>query len=501
MNSKRFGKRPRRDNGITWEAARRATARLRRQRAMAEVEAHEPPPRNDFLGRVPVEMWPVDRLKPPQRNVRQSNEAQAARIGTSLNENGLILPILVDQDGNIIDGVTRWRVARQLGLAQVPVLVVKHLSPAKLRKLRITLNRLGELGDWNLDALKLELEDLIDLSEDVVTTGFAESEVDTILFAESTDGSSDIVPPAEKVAISRAGDLWLLGDHRLLQGNALDPKSYIRLLMQGICHLVLTDPPYNVPIGGFVTRRPHREFAMASGEMDEEAFAAFLQQWMALALTCLQDGGLILSFMDWRGLGCLLAVGRELELTLLNMIVWAKSNAGQGSLWRSQHELLPVFKLGTAPHVNNVALGKYGRWRSNVWTYPGGSSAGETRQMLRDHPTPKNREMIEDAILDVTNRGDVVLDPFVGSGTTLVAAETTGRQCRAMEIDGIYCDVTIRRWQALTGKEAILEETGETFVAVAARRAEGRERPSRRTIPVHKHLLALPKPGAGGANG
>jgi DNA modification methylase len=255
-----------------------------------------------------------------------------------------------------------------------------------------------------------------------------------------------------------------------------------------------------VAVGG-VTRRPHREFAMASGEMDEEAFTAFLQRWMALVLACLQDGGLILSFMDWRGVGCLLGAGRELKLTLLNMIVWAKANAGQGSLWRSQHELLPVFKLGTAPHVNNVALGKYGRWRSNVWIYPGGSSAGETRKILRDHPTPKNREMIEDAILDVTNRGDVVLDPFVGSGTTLVAAETTGRQCRAMEIDGIYCDVTIRRWQALTGKEAILAETGETFLAVAARRAEGRERPRRITILGHQHLLALPKPGAGGANG
>jgi DNA modification methylase len=210
--------------------------------------------------------------------------------------------------------------------------------------------------------------------------------------------------------------------------------------------------------------------------MGREEFAGFNRAWMSTALARLVDGGLLATFIEWRSVDLIIACGRDLGLTLLNLVVWSKSNGGQGSLWRSQHELLPVFKKGDAPHVNNVELGRHGRWRSNVWTYPGGSSLGsDSRDGLDFHPTVKPRVLLEDALLDVTNRSDVVIDCFAGSGSTLLAAEATGRRCRAIEIDGPYCDVVIRRWREMTGGEAILESTGETFGEVERRRADEEE--------------------------
>ena len=237
--------------------------------------------------------------------------------------------------------------------------------------------------------------------------------------------------------------------------------------------LVLTDAPYNVPNLGHVTSNAsHREFAMANGEMNPEQFGGFNRDWMSTAAAHLADGGLIATSIDWRSVEIVLSAGRALGLDLLNIVIWVKTNGGQGSLWRSQHEMLPVFKKGDAPHINNVELGRHGRWRSNVWTYPGASSLGsDSRDGLSVHPTVKPRALLEDALLDVTNRGDIVIDCFAGSGSTLLAAEAVGRRCRAIEIDGPYCDVIIRRWQEMTGREAVLEATGETFAEVAVQRA------------------------------
>jgi DNA modification methylase len=220
----------------------------------------------------------------------------------------------------------------------------------------------------------------------------------------------------------------------------------------------------------------HREFAMANGEMNSEQFGDFNRGWMSAASAHLIDGGLIATTIDWRSLEIVLCAGRALGFALLNIVVWVKTNGGQGSLWRSQHEMLPVFKKGDAPHINNIQLGRHGRWRSNVWTYPGASSLGsDARDGLGVHPTVKPRALLEDALLDVTNRGDVVIDCFAGSGSTLLAAEAVGRRCRAIEIDGLYCDVVIRRWQEMTGRRAVLEATGESFADVAARRANESE--------------------------
>jgi DNA modification methylase len=235
--------------------------------------------------------------------------------------------------------------------------------------------------------------------------------------------------------------------------------------------LILTDEPYNVKISGHVTGGQHRELAMASGEMTNAEFLTFNEAWMAAVLPCLCDGGIFGTFIDWRGLPTVDSAAAKVGLVPLNLIVWAKTNAGMGSLYRSQHELLPLFKNGSAPHVNNVELGKRGRWRSNVWTYPGASFGSDARRGLQDHPTVKPTAMLEDALLDLTNRGDIVLDPFLRSGSTLIAADKTGRVCRAVELDPLYIDVIVRRYQAATGEPAVLIETGERFEALAAHRA------------------------------
>jgi DNA modification methylase len=236
--------------------------------------------------------------------------------------------------------------------------------------------------------------------------------------------------------------------------------------------LVLTDEPYNVKIAGNVTGGGHREFAMASGEMTDAEFLFFNDAWMAAVLPYLCDGGVFGSFIDWRGSPTVHSAATKLGLVPLNLIVWAKTNAGMGSLYRSQHELLPLFKKGTASHVNNVELGKRGRWRSNVWTYPGASSLGsDARRGLKDHPTVKPTAMLEDALLDLSNRSEIIVDPFLGSGSTLIAADKTGRVCRGVELDPLYVDVIVRRYEAATGNPAVLVDTGEALDLLAARRA------------------------------
>ncbi len=325
-----------------------------------------------------------------------------------------------------------------------------------------------------------------------MVTGFEMAEIDAVLLEEDED-PDDLEAGALalplSVATSRAGDAWILGDHRLIQGDARDPGVYARLMAEGeTAVLVLTDTPFNVPNLGHVTSNAgHREFAMANGEMSADQFGGFSRGWMSAAATHIVDGGLIATFIDWRSVEIVLRCGRELGLTLLNLVVWAKSNGGQGSLWRSQHELLPVFKKGGDAHINNVELGRHGRWRSNVWTYPGASSLGsDSRDELSFHPTVKPRVLLEDALLDVTNRGDIVIDCFAGSGSTLLAAEAVGRRCRAIEIDGPYCDVVIRRWQEMTGRQAVLEANGEPFADIAAQRAHENESESLATAPTDR---------------
>ena len=319
------------------------------------------------------------------------------------------------------------------------------------------------------------------------------AEIDAIMLDEDEDGGDNLGLGSALVqtssAVSQLGDVWILGDHRLIQSDAREPAGYDQLMGDGeLASLVLTDEPFNVATVGHVTGNPdHREFAMAHGEMSREEFGAFNLAWMSAAMARLVDGGLLSTFIDWRSIDLVIGSGLQLGLQLLNVVVWAKSNGGQGSLWRSQHELLPVFKKGAAPHINNVELGRHGRWRSNVWTYPGGSSLGsDSREGLDVHPTVKPRGLLEDALLDVTNRGDIVIDCFAGSGSTLLAAEVVGRRCRAIEVDGPYCDVIIRRWQEMAGSAAVLESTGETFDEVERTRFEETEDGAQESTPANR---------------
>ena len=363
------------------------------------------------------------------------------------------------------------------GVSEVSCIVIDHLNRTELRALSIALNRLGETGAWDPDALRLEFEELTVLGVDLVETGFETAEIDGLMLLDDNEDLATSEAPAPQrleTAVSHPGDLWVLGDHRFAHGDARDPAVYARPMPPDeLAQLVLSDEPSNVANVGHVTSNAdHREFAFARGEMSREEFGQFNRQWMEAVLPCLADGGLFATFIDWRSVELVIACGRELGLDLFNVVVWVKTNGGQGSLWRSQHELLPVFKKGAEPHINNVELGRHGRWRSNVWEYAGASSLGsDARQGLELHPTVKPRLLLEDALIDVTNRGDIVVDCFAGSGSTLVAAEATGRFCRAIEFDGPYCDIIIRRWSAMTGQEAVLEATGETFAEVGARRS------------------------------
>jgi DNA modification methylase len=377
----------------------------------------------------------------------------------------------------VIDGQVRVEAARLVGLDRVPCIRIDHLSDAEQRVLTLAVNRLGEKGEWNLDTLKLEFQELILTDAPLEISGFSGAELDQIVLGEElqTAEPGPLAPEGDAAAVARLGDVFHLGPHRVFCGDATDP-SVLSALMQGdpACRLVFTDVPYNVAIAGNVTGGAHREFAMASGEMSDAQFLAFNSAWMAAALDHLVEGGLFGTFIDWRGLPTVHGAATALGLAPINLIVWGKTNAGMGSLYRSQHELLPLFKKGKADHLNNVALGRKGRWRSNLWTYPGASSLGsDARRGLQDHPTVKPVAMLADALLDVTARHDIVIDPFLGSGSTLIAAERTGRRCRGVELDPLYVDVIVRRYEAETRESAIFGPTGETFAHLASMQSVG----------------------------
>lgn len=431
---------------------------------------------------------PIGSLSAYAQNNRTHKAAGIAKIADSIAQFGFVVPILVDGAGVIIAGHGRFEAAKRLGLANVPVVVVDHLSDAEVRALRIADNRLAELSDWNEDALRLEFEDLAelqmlgDLDFDLTITGFETPQIDLIIGggdAPIDEGETVETPESDAPVITRTGDIWALGSHRLLCGTAHDPAGLAMLLDGAEVRMVFTDPPYNVPVNGHVRSggaAAHREFAMASGEMSGAEFRRFLDTTFAAMTKPLVPGGIAMVCMDWRHIEELIACGKAAGLDLLNLCVWNKTNGGMGSLYRSKHELVAIFRKPGAPHVNNVELGKHGRNRTNVWDYAGVNSFGASREKdLVDHPTVKPTALVADAILDVTHRGDVVLDLFGGSGATLLAAEKTGRTARLVEIDPAYVDVTIRRWQEATGEEATLVATGETFAARTAQLASDQE--------------------------
>ena len=419
---------------------------------------------------------PMAELKPDPRNPRKHPRRQIRQIANSIEAFGFSVPILVDKDSQVIAGHGRLAACQLLGWQEIPTICLAHLTPEQARALLLADNRLTDISTWDdrlLAETFIELSNA-DLTFSIEATGFDMGDIDWriagISDAAGDEDLADQVPALGVTPVAQVGEIWALGDHRVMCGDALEPSGLAALLAGERMRIVFTDPPYNVPIQGHVSglgALQHREFAMASGEMTSAQFATFLERSLAVATDNLVDGGIAFTCMDWRHVTDVVAAVAKIEGELKNICVWAKHNAGMGSLYRSGHELVVVSKHGAAPHINNVALGRHGRHRTNVWRYPGANSPGSRRgkegDLLAMHPTPKPVALVADAILDCSNRGDGILDPFLGSGTTIIAAERTGRRCFGLELDPLYVDTIIRRYQALTGSKATLLATGESF--------------------------------------
>jgi len=425
---------------------------------------------------------PVERLKPDPNNARQHSPKQVRQIAKSIETFGFNVPVLVDAQGNIIAGHGRLLAAQRLGWSEVPIIHLDHLNEGEKRAFMIADNRMAEVAVWDDRLLAERLQALasVDLDFDIETIGFDMGEIDlrieSLTTKETPAAEEPPLPDIGGPSVSALGDLWLLDRHRLMCGDARDEETHALLMGSERAAAVFSDPPFNVKIDGHVSglgNIRHREFVMAAGEMTPEVFAAFLQTSLARMKASSHPGSLAYICMDWRHIGELLDAARSLSLDLVNLCVWTKPNAGMGSLYRSQHELVFVFKFSPGRHRNNVQLGAYGRSRSNVWAYaagPGFGRAGEEGRLAALHPTVKPTAMVADAILDVTRRGDIVLDPFLGSGSTLMACERTGRRCHGLELDPLYCDIIVRRWQTYTGSEARLAATGETYAVISKQR-------------------------------
>jgi DNA modification methylase len=424
---------------------------------------------------------PIAELKPNPRNARRHSQKQLSQIAASIREFGFNSLVVVDEDGVILVGHGRCQAARIAGLEAVPVLRLSHLTAEQKIAFSLADNKIALNADWEMDQLKVLWRDLVgaEINFDLEVTGFETAEIDLLVDGPTEPerlDRSDLLPPVQAEAVSRLGDLWHLGDHRLLCADACDPASYADLMEDEPARLVFTDPPYNVRIDGHVGGLgavKHREFKMASGEMTSAEFERFLNTVFSNLASASIEGALHFICMDWRHLGEVTKAAGGIYSELKNLCVWNKNNGGMGSFYRSKHELVFVYKVGTAPHLNMVELGKHGRYRTNVWDYAGVNTFRSGRAAeLEMHPTVKPTALVIDAIKDCSRRGDIVLDAFSGSGTTIMAAHKSRRRARAIELDPLYVDVAIRRWHSYTGQMATMAVTGESFAEVEQRRRD-----------------------------
>ena len=435
--------------------------------------------RNDLLPEIKIEERPVKALKDSPNRVRKTKPKHVKRVKTSIDRFGFTDPVLIRGD-EIVDGHIRVAAARATGLNNIPCIDVGHLGEADVRSLRLALNKLQEQGTWDETALALEFAYQLEFNTDLSVTGFEAWQIDTVLeigaavTEEDRDEDFGPLPDPNATAITRPGDLWRLNESFVLCGNARSAQDIETLVGQTAVALVFTDPPFNVPIYGHVSSdRRHPEFHEASGEMAASDYEDLLADTHEVAASRLPPGGLVYTFIDWRHLYQLLTALQRIGLEQVQLCVWAKEHPGMGSFYRSQHELVVVAKVPGAPHNNNIQLGAHGRNRTNLWRFPGKTGGQADKEDDFDvHPTVKPVRLIEEAILDVTAPGDVVLDPFLGSGSTLLAAHRAQRRCLGLEISPAYVDVAIRRWQAMTGEQAVLVATGEPFDVVARGRGE-----------------------------
>lgn len=419
-----------------------------------------------------------EEVKPYQNNPKKHSEKQITQIINSIKEFKFNNPILIDENNVLIAGHGRLLASKHLQIKEIPAIRLTHLTESQKKAYRIADNKLTENGAWDTDLLKIEFEEIqklnLDLNLDI--TGFDNQEID-LLFnpPPPADNKLNKIPYIpEKEIVSKAGDIWQLGSHRIICGDALEKMIFERLLQDKHAAMVFTDPPYNVKINGHVCGNgaiKHKEFAMASGEMGANEFTEFLSANFKLLKEFSKNGSLHLICMDWRHVEEISRAGHVYD-EFKNICVWNKTNAGMGSLYRSKHEFIFVYKNGEQKHINNIELGSKGRYRTNVWDYAGVNTFKNTN-LLKLHPTVKPVELIWDAILDVSKRGDIVLDSFLGSGSTLIACEKAHRLCYGIELEPLYVDTTIRRWQELTGKEAIRESDGKSYKEILVEQLEG----------------------------
>lgn len=428
----------------------------------------------------------IEELQPNPRNARTHSRRKIKDLAAAIQAFGFVGAIIVDEKGRILAGHARHAAAKLLGMEAVPTLCVTNLNETQIRAFVLADNKLAERAGWNRELLAIELEELSielpKLNADLSLTGFEPGEID-VLFAELAESNADpddqLLAPTLGPTVSRHGDLWRLGKHRILCGDARDASNYVQLMAGERASMVFADPPYNVQIAGHVRGRGrvrHEEFAFASGEMTDAQYQEFLSTCLGAVASISRNGSIHFVCMDWRHIDTLMSVGRVIYGAMINLVVWNKTNPGQGSFYRSQHELIGVFRVGDAPHRNNIELGKFGHNRSNVWTYAGvnGFVAGRN-ELLASHPTPKPVSLVADAMRDCTARGELVLDPFIGSGTTILAAERIGRRAYGLEFEPAYVDVTICRWQTYTSSDAIREADGRTFDELAQERDQARK--------------------------
>jgi len=432
--------------------------------------------------RLTIQHRPIDALRLDPLNPREHSQKQIAQIAQSIRAFGFNVPVLIDDDNKIVAGQGRVLACQRLGIAEIPTICLSHLSPEQVRAFIIADNRLTENSSWNEILLGEQLKSLaeIDLDFSLEATGFEMGEIDVLIEGLSQPGEStqddpaDVLPDQSEILVSAPGGWWQLGKHRVLCSDALDQGSYDRLMNQQRAAVVFSDPPYNVPIDGHASelaKKQHRDFAME--------FTDFLRTMCKRLVSASRDGSIHFVCVDWRHVGELLVAGREVYDEVKNICVWVKDNAAMGSLYSSQHQFILVFKQGKHSYRNNVQLGQFGRSRSNVWQYPGAnafSRATAEGNLLDLHPTGKPVALVADAILDCSSRGDIVLDPFLGSGTTVIAAERTGRICYGIEMEPACVDTAVRRWQRFTGMRAVHGESKRSFDDLEAEATNARQR-------------------------
>ena len=452
-----------------------------------------------------LEELPITALRANPRNARTHTKKQIRQIEKSIRNFGFIPPVIIDEDNMILAGHGRVEAAKHNELTEVPCRRIGGLTPEQKRAFALADNKLALNANWDEEILTIELQTLLeaDLDFDIEAIGFDPGEIDLIIEStkptEKNDPDDEQLPPLHDKAVTLPGDLWALGEHGLFCGDSLEASSFEAVLGSDRAQMVFADPPYNVPVDGHISGRgktKHREFAMASGEMSRAQFIDFLTVAFGHCAAHSSDGSIHFHCMDWRHIAEILNAGEASYHELKNLCVWVKDNGGMGSFYRSRHELIFVFKNGTASHINTFELGQNGRYRTNVWNYRGANTGGAARlDDLALHPTVKPVAMIADAMRDCSARGGVVLDPFGGSGSTLIAAERTKRRARLIEIDPIYVDRTIRRWEKIAHDDAIHVATGQTFAERKQAIEEGTlaarpKRRLRRRLP--KKLRAAP---------